>query len=349
MNLALTNPFFSIVIRSFNRLDSVIELVNCCLDQDYYNFEIVIIEQSQLTHWQNYKERLSSIDQRIRLIRTRPKGSASARNLGVFVAKGDIVLLMDDDDLPINNDWISSHARHYKDPLCIGVSGRCIKTINEEEPYRNKTLAYERCLSYSFFLRGRDFTGINQTKQPVQWLHGLNSSIRKSYVIKMGGWYPYINNFDEHSFCFKLQKNMKPNEYLMFDPKPVVLRRFDIPGGLGKRYLPLTQLLKNQLLFYHRVVAKYYPIRFYLLFPIFNIYSFRYMTRWFKKFSYFDDTIWFKWFNKKNALRFYFIQEFFKYIFFVFQAFFLKKPKWNGPLKISDKTYSEYFYKEQNS
>ena len=48
---------------------------------------------------------------------------------------------------------------------------------------------------------------------------------------------------------------MKKEEYLMFDPEPIVLRRFNIPGGLGKRYLPLSQLLKNQLLFYHRVVA----------------------------------------------------------------------------------------------
>ena len=348
MNLSLSNPFMSVVIRSYNRLNCVLELIDRCLDQDYENFEIVIIDQSDKSHWQEYKKPLSSIDQKIRLIRTKPRGSAAARNLGVFVSRGDVVLLMDDDDLPINN-WISSHAKNYKDPFCIGVSGRYVNDINEKNRYKNKQLAYERCLTYSFFLRGRDFTGIDKVKKPVQWLHGANSSIRRSYVIELGGWYPYINNFDEHSFCFKLQKAMKTREYLMFDPEPIVLRRFDIPGGLGKRHLSLTQLLKNQLLFYHRVVAKHYPIRFYLLYPLFNLYSFRYIIRWFRRFSYYDNTIWFKWFNKKNALRLYFIQEFVKYPFVVFQSLFLKRPKWAAPLNISDELYSEYKNGEFNN
>ena len=92
------------------------------MKQDYENFEI-IVDQSDLNHWNKYKTRLSSIDSKIRLIRARPQGSAGARNLGVFVAQGDVVLLMDDDDLPLNNKWISSHAKNYPDPSCIGVSG----------------------------------------------------------------------------------------------------------------------------------------------------------------------------------------------------------------------------------
>jgi len=342
MNQSLPNPFISVIIRSYNRLSYVIELINRCLEQDYDNFEIVVIEQSDLNQWKKHKRELCSMDQKIRLIRAKPQGSAGARNLGVFIANGDVVLLMDDDDLPVNNKWISSHAKNYLDPSCIGVSGRCLNNIDEKNRYKDKQAAYERCLSYSFFLRGRDFTGIDKVKKPVQWLHGLNSSIRRSYVIELGGWYPYINNFDEHSFCFKLQKAMKKEEYLIFDPRPIVLRRFDIPGGLGKRYLPLTQLLKNQLLFYHRVVAKHYPFRFYLLYPIFNLYCFRYIIRWFRTFSYFEESYWFKWFNKKNALRLYYLQEFFKYPFLVFQSLFLKRPKWPAPLYISDELYSEY-------
>ena len=114
MSASLTNPFMSIVIRSYNRLDCVIELIDRCLNQDYENFEIVVIDQSNMSHWQDHKETLSSIDQKIRLIRTKPRGSAAARNLGVFVSRGDVVLLMDDDDLPVNNNWISSHAKNAK-------------------------------------------------------------------------------------------------------------------------------------------------------------------------------------------------------------------------------------------
>ena len=342
MNPSLSNPFMSVVIRSYNRLNYVLELVERCLDQDYDHYEIVVLDQSDDTHWEEHKQAFGLLDQKVRVIRTRPRGSAAARNFGVVVARGDVVLLMDDDDLPVKDNWISAHARHYEDPLCIGVSGRCLKRIDESVPYKNKQLAYERCLTYSFFLRGKDFTGIDEVKKPVQWLHGLNASIRRSYVLELGGWYPYINNFDEHSFCFKLRKVMKPGEYLMFDPKPVVLRRFDIPGGLGKRQLPLPQLLKNQLLYYHRVVAKHYPLRFYSLYPVFMLYAFKYITRWFRGFSYFTDSIWFRWFEKKNALRLYFLQEFIKYPFLVIRILFMKRPKWEGPLTIPEVEYYEF-------
>jgi hypothetical protein len=135
---------------------------------------------------------------------------------------------------------------------------------------------------------------------------------------------------------------MRPKEYLMFDPEPTVLRRFDIPGGLGKRHLPLTQLLRNQLLFYHRVVGKHFPLRFYMLYPLFSLYAFRYIIRWFRRFSYFNDSIWFKWFKKKNAMRLYFLQEFVKYPLLVLQFLFIKRPPWTGPLIISKELFSEY-------
>ncbi len=341
MSQSLISPFVSVIIRSYNRLEYILELIEKCLSQDYDNYEVVVIDQSNKAQWEEYKEALNSLDNRVRIIRSKPHGSASAKNLGVVVSKGDVVLFMDDDDLPLGKDWISSHARHYKDPLCIGVSGRCLNRLNESTPYRKAQRAYDRCLTYSFFLRGRDFTGIDSVKKPVQWLHALNASIRRSYVLKLGGWYPYVTNSEEHSFCFKLLKAMKPGEFLMFDPKPQVLRRFDIPGGLGKRYLSLSTLLNNQLRFYHRVVSKYFPLRFYGLYPFFMFYIVRSTNRWFRKRSYYTNSIWMRWFGKKSGQRLYILQEFAKYPFLVLRALVERKPKWDGQLTTPKQEYFE--------
>lgn len=332
MSRPLISPFVSVIIRSYNRLPYILELIEKCLNQDYDNYEVVIIDQSDKAQWEEYEEALNSLDNKVRVIRSKPYGSAAAKNLGVAVSKGDIVLLMDDDDLPIGKDWITSHARHYKDPCCIGVSGRCLNRINDSGPSKNVQRVYDRCLTYSFFLGSRGFCSIDKVKKPVQWLHGINASIRRSYVLKLGGWYPFVANFDEHSFCFKLQKEKKPGEYLMYDPKPQILRRFDIPGGLEKRYIPLTRILNNQLRFYHRVVSEYFPLRFYGLYPFFMFYIFRHTIRWFRKHSYYTNTIWMRWFGKKQGQRFYFLQEFVKYPFLVLRALVEKKPKWDGEL-----------------
>jgi len=341
MSQSLINPFVSVIIRSFNRLPYIFELIEKCLNQDYDNYEVVIIDQSDKAQWEEYKEALISLDNKVRVIRSKPLGSATARNMGVAVSKGDVVLLIDDDDLPLGKDWISLHARHFKDPLCIGVSGRCLNRKYKSVPDKNVQRKQDRCLTYSFLLSGRDYTTIDKEKKPVQWLHGLNASIRKSYVLKLGGWYPYVTISDEHSFSFKLLKAIKPGEYLMFDPKPQVLRRFDIPGGLEKRYIPLTMLLNNQLRYYHRIVGKYYSLRFYGLYPFFMFYIFRSTIRWFYKNSHYTNSIWIQWFGKKHGQWLCILQESVRYPFLILKILVEKKPKWDDQLIFPKEEYYE--------
>ena len=193
-------------------------------------------------------------------------------------------------------------------------------------------MAYERCLTYSFFLRGRDFTGIDRPKQPVEWLHGLNASVRRSYVMELGGWYPFVPNIDEHSFCFKLQKVMQDDDYLMFDPLPVALRRLNIPGGLGKRAMSLNNIVKNHLKYYHWVVAEQFPLRFYGLYPFFMIYAFQFAVRWYKRYSYSTDSRWMRWLGPQAGRRVDIWQAFLLLPFTALRLLLTRKPTWSGQL-----------------
>lgn len=232
MNQSLSHPFMSVLIRSYNRLPHVLEILNVCMTQNYDNFEVVVLEQSAQAHWEEHRVVFDKYDRRVRVVRSEPLGPPGARNVGVAHCRGDIILFMDDDDLPIGNDWITGHAKNYTDPFCIGVSGRQVHQISDKPHYRDMERAYRRCLTLSFFLRGRVFTGIDRVKKPVQWLHGNNCSIRKSTIIELGGWYPHLEaGGEEHSLFYKFQKTKQPGEYLMFEPQPMILRRFDVMGG----------------------------------------------------------------------------------------------------------------------
>jgi len=283
LNSALPNPFISILIRSRNRLPQVKELLDICLDQDYVPFEVVIIEQSDAQHRAENSHFLKNLNvEHVRVVETVPLGPAGARNVGSAHCHGEVVLFIDDDDLPLGNNWIAYHARHYMDPNCIGVSGRYVHDSKEVMRYNDPERAYKSCLSYSFFLRGRDFTGIDKIKIPVQWLHGSNASIRRQYILDLGGWYPHLNDCEEHSFCFKLKRVLKRDEYLLFDPGPKCLRRYQIHGGIGRRSFAYSEIIEEWLKYYHWVVAKYYPFRFYGLYPLFMLYAFNFATRWYR-------------------------------------------------------------------
>jgi len=278
-------PFISVLIRSRNRLNSLFEIISILLEQTYPKYEIVILDQSDSNHWESLDFANAKLldDKKITLIKSKPLGPAGARNMGVVYCKGDVVLFMDDDDLPLGNQWIEAHAVNYEDPHCIGVSGRDVFSIGETKRYRDMSKAYERCLTYSFFLKGRVFTGIEKPKKPVQWLHGSNASVRKEYIIKAGGWYPFLNDFEEHSFCFKIRKYMSSKDYFSFNPLAITLRRFTIEGGIGRRQFSFNEILSEKFKYYHWVVSKYFPFRFYLLYPFFIIYAIRYSIKSYRK------------------------------------------------------------------
>ena len=332
---SLSLPFMSVLIRSYNRLPYVSKILEVCMNQTYDKYEIVVLEQSTNGHWDKHREIIEKYNGKINVIRSNPLGPSGARNVGVAHCKGDVVLFVDDDDIPVGDNWIAEHAKNYIDPLCIGVSGRHIHQLNEVSRYNDikggVDHAYKRCLTISFMGRGRVFTGINTVKKPVEWLHGNNCSIRKSCILKLGGWYPYIQGLgEEHSLYFKFQKEKKPGEYLMFDPQPIVLRKFDMPGGVGVRIIPLHNLLVHRMQYYHWVIGDHFPLRFYGLYLVFMLYGFHQSAQMFIKNSSFEDVFWQRWFGDKFSKYFYIVQELVLFPFMVLKFLIKPKPKWNG-------------------
>ena len=329
---SLSHPFMSVLIRSYNRLPYVSKILEVCMNQTYDKYEIVVLEQSTNGHWDKHREIIEKYNGKINVIRSHPLGPSGARNVGVAHCKGDVVLFVDDDDIPVGDNWIAEHAKNYIDPLCIGVSGRHIHQLNEVSRYNDikggVDHAYKRCLTISFMGRGRVFTGINTVKKPVEWLHGNNCSIRKSCILKLGGWYPYIQGLgEEHSLYFKFQKEKKPGEYLMFDPQPIVLRKFDMPGGVGVRIIPLHNLLVHRMQYYHWVIGDHFPLRFYGLYLVFMLYGFHQSAQMFIKNSSFEDVFWQRWFGDKFSKYFYIVQELVLFPFMVLKFLIKPKPK----------------------
>src|SRR5215468_7947198 len=91
-------PRVSVVVRSFNRLPMLCELLGALLRQDHDDFEIVVVEQSTDRASEDVA-RLSRIarDPRVRILRHSPLGGPAARNAGVRAARGELLVFIDDD------------------------------------------------------------------------------------------------------------------------------------------------------------------------------------------------------------------------------------------------------------
>jgi glycosyltransferase involved in cell wall biosynthesis len=263
-------PRVSVVIRSYMRLEHLFGLVSACQRQDYANFEILIIEQSEPLRNQ-YKDVFRAIreDPRVRLLEYPKLGYITARNEGIRQANGEILLFIDDDDLPANGRWVASHAANFQDPLCVASVGREVATLGEDPAPHNTSKNIRRCLRYSPVLKlPRSHVVHTRRIEGVTSIKGGNCALRRSALDRVGDWDERYNDFshEEQYFDFKFQKVKKRGEYYVYDPLAVTLRRLDIPGGMNRRTRGLDEMLLDELFYSHTLIRRFNPLRFYLLY-----------------------------------------------------------------------------------
>jgi glycosyltransferase involved in cell wall biosynthesis len=265
------NPFVTVVIRSFNRLDELRSLVAIVLAQSHANLEVLIVDSTPGLNAEQVQHALATDDARLRVIHTPPRGCAAAANEGVRQARGEIIAFVDDDDLPEGPDWLATHVRNYRDPLCLGVNGFMIYDPEHRAgPALVPALRRWRMLSHGFFKQPRCYAYDEQRKVGIDYLMGGNASIRRSAVERAGGWDEYVRYHNEHSLFLRLHKRKRRGEYLVYDPDAKMQIRKDVPGGLNYRVDgEVRERVDTLAKYFLWVVGREHPLRIYGLLPLF--------------------------------------------------------------------------------
>ena len=272
----------SVVVRSYNRAGLLVRLLDELLAQDHPSFEVVVVEQStEVPAAEGARIAELERDPRLRVLRHPPLGGARARNVGARAARGDILLFIDDDDLPDGAGWIAAHAALYGDPNCLGATGRHVHSVGESVPYRSPARARRRCLRFSPLLK-LPWTYVRHDSRVVgvDNVHGTNGSMRRSCLERFGGWDEDTRIEDEASFGFRVTRGRRAGEYLLFDPSPVVVRGQEVGGGLAKRFMSAGGYYDRLLHFCQRIVGRYHPWRVRLLFPLYLLVVWGWTVDW---------------------------------------------------------------------
>ncbi|MBZ0235440.1 MAG: glycosyltransferase, partial [Deltaproteobacteria bacterium] len=271
----------SVVIRSYNRLPWLCELVEALLAQDHDAFEVIVVEQSTDVP-ADAAARLAGLerDPRLRVVRSAPLGGARARNVGVEHTRGDVVVFIDDDDLPGGSDFLAAMERPFReDPRCVGATAR--HRWGDREPgtlYR--FYAWRRCMRLAPITRVAYTYARHDRPCRVDWVHGTGGAIRRSVFERFGGWDEDTPIEDEASLAYRLAGRLAAGEHLVFDPRATLERRMELPGGLGKRFATAAGFYQRFLTFVHHVLARYHPWRVRLLYPLYVGAGVRWTVAW---------------------------------------------------------------------
>lgn len=90
------NPFFSIIIPTYNRAAFLNQAIKSILYQSYNDWEVIIVDDGSTDDTKNTIEQYQ--DNRIKYIYQNNSERSAARNNGIIHAQGDYILFLDSDD-----------------------------------------------------------------------------------------------------------------------------------------------------------------------------------------------------------------------------------------------------------
>ena len=92
-------PFFSVIIPLYNKEDFIEDTLESVLNQTFTDYEVVIINDGSTDNSLNIVKRITKKLKNIFIINQENKGLSATRNKGISISKGDIIALLDADDV----------------------------------------------------------------------------------------------------------------------------------------------------------------------------------------------------------------------------------------------------------
>ena len=111
----------SAVIPTYNRNKILCETIEQILKQDYKDFELLIVDQTE-QHDGFTTKYLSALPENVKLIRVNNPNLPAARNIGIKNSAGDIIVFIDD-DMGIPKDTLSKIVSAFNDQKIIALTG----------------------------------------------------------------------------------------------------------------------------------------------------------------------------------------------------------------------------------
>jgi glycosyltransferase involved in cell wall biosynthesis len=219
----------SILVPTYGREALLCQTLDDALSLEWPDYEVIVVDQSE-RHAPATEAYLAGVRDRVLYVRHRPPSVVAALNLGLGLARGDVVLLLDDDVRLRDRRLIAHHVDNYADATIGGVAGRVLDADHPVEgPYDQRSADPV----WGFFHSGWTHT----TRCEVSTAPGANVSFRREILSAVGGLDERFagNAFRwENDLCLRVRGT---GHRVVYDPRPTVHHFYNSPGGNENHHL----------------------------------------------------------------------------------------------------------------
>lgn len=228
-------PKVTCIVTAYNEGRDIIRTLHSLSEQLYKGtVEILIIidgaevNQHTVQAAQQFIKQFSSPKHRhIRIIAKQTRGGhASSLNIGIKLAKGEIIIILDG-DCSCDNDMIANTVRSFNKENIVGMSG----TLRVRNAQKN---LLTRLQSIEYML------GIHLSRLGLAKLDILNNvssafgAFRKDFLLKIGGW--KNGSAEDLDLTFRIQAFFKRHPGLKLTHNPYAVVHTDVPTTWRKLF-----------------------------------------------------------------------------------------------------------------
>lgn len=124
-------PKISVIIPAYNAEAFIGETLQSVLAQTFKDFEVIIVNDGSTDKTPQLVTKFAQDDKRIFLINKKNEGTASARNIGIEKARGELIAFLDSDDLWHSDKLTKQISLLEKNPS-FGIISCLAVIINDE-------------------------------------------------------------------------------------------------------------------------------------------------------------------------------------------------------------------------
>jgi len=177
----------SVIVCAHDEEENLRELVPLLLQQDYVQFEVIVVEDRCNDGTYDYLLQATRESERLKMVRVTHKpehinGKKFALTLGIKAARYDWVLLTDADCRPVSNLWIAQMTNRLVEP---------VKIVLGFSPYHKAPGLLNTFIRFESFLTGIQFMGMALVGRPYMGV-GRNLAYRKEMFLTTKGFNSHL-------------------------------------------------------------------------------------------------------------------------------------------------------------
>ena len=208
----------SVVICARDAYEYLIELIPALLQQDYPDFEIVVVNDCSDDETEEYLKDLERKETRVKPVQLKQhlnffNGKKFPLSMGIKSAQNDLIVLTDCNCMPVNDQWLRSVVNRYnnKTEIVIGYS-----------PYVQKKSSLNRIMRFDALQNGLLYLSAALNHHAYMGI-GKNLSYRKELFYRNQGFISHYTTAVGEDDLFINQVATKKNTEVLIDAEDAIL------------------------------------------------------------------------------------------------------------------------------